>query len=89
MELRRIVMSTKRRGYGRRAIKEILKLAFYELGAQRVWLDTYPNNKVGIHLYKTLGFMEEGHLRRNDFHNGKYHDQVIFGMFKEEYDEIY
>ena len=35
-----------------------------------------------------LGFTEEGRSRRAAFFNGKYHDDVLFGMIREEFDGI-
>lgn len=84
-ELRRIAVKVKGHGFGRQAIQELLRFAFLDLKAQRVWLDVYPHNNVGIKLYKELGFIQEAHLRRSDYQRGEYYDQLVFGMLKEEY----
>lgn len=88
-ELRRIVIERKGQGYGRKAILSLLHFAFLELGVQRFWLDVYPHNHVGVSLYKSLGFIQEAHLRRSDYQRGEFFDQLIFSMLKEEYEKIY
>lgn len=88
-ELRRIVIEKKGQGVGRKVVLSLLRFAFLELGAQRLWLDVYPHNHVGISLYRSLGFIQEAHLRRSDFQGGEYFDQLIFSMLKEEYEKLY
>jgi RimJ/RimL family protein N-acetyltransferase len=37
-------------------------------------------------MHKKLGFQEEGRRRRQVFFNGEFHDDVLFGMTREEFD---
>jgi UDP-4-amino-4,6-dideoxy-N-acetyl-beta-L-altrosamine N-acetyltransferase len=74
------------RGVGREATNLLLRFAFYDLGLQRVWLKVMENNKTAINLYKKCGFVEEGTFRRSVFKNGKYYDQIVFSILKEEFD---
>lgn len=60
LELKRIVVTTKGRGLGRAAIREIKRLAFGEWGAQRLWLDVRDFNDAAKHLYEAEGFLFEG-----------------------------
>jgi RimJ/RimL family protein N-acetyltransferase len=39
-------------------------------------------------MHEKLGFIHEGLIRRNCFFNGKYHDDVLFGMTREEFDAL-
>ncbi|HZK09909.1 MAG TPA: GNAT family N-acetyltransferase [Clostridia bacterium] len=87
-EIRRIVVNNKGLGLGKKSMKALLDFGFNELGAQRIWLDVYPENEIGISLYKSLGFTQEAHLRRSDYQRGKYYDQLVFGLLKEEYQEL-
>ena len=43
-------------------------------------------NEASIRLHKKLGFLEEGRRRRQVFFNGEYHDEILFGMTREEFD---
>lgn len=85
MEIRRLVMKEKGQGYGRQAMKDLLRMAFVDKQAQRVWLDVYPYNTTGIALYESLGFQKEAHLRRSDYQRGQFLDQLIYGLLREEY----
>lgn len=84
-ELRRIVISEKNQGYGREAMEALFKYAFEDLHINRFWLDAYPDNAVGIHLYESLGRHRDGVLRQNYKSERGYLDQIIFSMLKDEY----
>ena len=84
-ELRRIVIADKGLGYGEESIKAIIKYAFEEFRANRFWLDTYPDNHVGISLYEKIGLKKEGILRHNYKSSRGYEDQIIYSMLKYEY----
>lgn len=63
VELRRIVVAEKGRGYGRAAVRQIKRLVFEELGAPRPWLDVKENNSRARHIYTSEGFTIEGTSR--------------------------
>ena len=84
-ELRRIAITDKGKGYGREAIKALMDYAFTELGMNKFWLDVYPDNKVGIALYESLGLKKEGVLRQNYKSERGYLDQVVYSMLRSEY----
>ncbi len=84
-ELRRIAISQKGQGYGREAIEGLMRYSFDTLNSNRFWLDVYPHNKVGIHLYRDLGLKLEGRLRESYKTSEGYMDQLIFSILKEEY----
>src|SRR5579863_3927711 len=44
IELKRIVVAVPERGLGRLMLKELMRIAFCELGAHRVFLDVYEDN---------------------------------------------
>lgn len=50
-ELRRIAISEKGKGYGKEAMRALIKTAFEEMNINRFWLDVYPDNATGIKLY--------------------------------------
>src|SRR5689334_519849 len=52
IELMRIVVTDKGRGYGREAIRLIKKLAFEDTGAHRLWLDVKSHNQRARHVYE-------------------------------------
>jgi diamine N-acetyltransferase len=63
IELKRIVVAVPERGLGRRMLKELMRIAFSELGAYSLFLDVYEDNARARHLYESLGFQYEGLMR--------------------------
>lgn len=84
-ELRRIAITEKGMGFGKESIQAIMHYAFTELGANRLWLDVYSDNLIGIRLYESLGMHRDGVLRQNDKSDRGYLDQIIYSMLKSEY----
>ncbi|UCD62856.1 MAG: GNAT family N-acetyltransferase [Candidatus Zixiibacteriota bacterium] len=60
LELKRIVVSDKRFGFGRDAVRLVQFYAFEKLACHRLWLDVMKNNKRAYKLYKSEGFRNEG-----------------------------
>jgi len=75
-------------GYAKEAIKIILKYYFRELRYQKVTIYIYSFNERSMKLHESLGFKNEGRIRRAIFTNGNYYDEVLYGMTCEEFDEI-
>lgn len=84
-ELRRIVISHKRIGYGKEVMSALLKYAFEDRNINRFWLDVYPDNDIGIRLYEEFGMHRDGVLRQNYKSERGYLDQIIYSMLKSEY----
>lgn len=84
-ELRRLAIRDKGLGFGKEAMKAIIKYAFEEFGANRFWLDVYSDNIVGIRLYESLGMHRDGVLRQNYKSSRGYLDQVVYSMLRSEY----
>lgn len=76
------------KGLGKQAMEAIMKFSFDTLELQRLYLDFYTGNPAE-HLYKSLGFVEEGVLRRNCRKNGILYDVHLMSMLKPEYEKRY
>jgi RimJ/RimL family protein N-acetyltransferase len=63
IEIKRIAVAVPERGLGRRMLTELMRIAFCELGAHRLFLDVYEHNARARHLYESLGFQYEGLMR--------------------------
>ena len=63
IEFRRIVVTEKGQGIGRKVLRLVKELAFGELNAHRLWLDVKAFNERARHLYETEGFIVEGTIR--------------------------
>lgn len=77
----------QRQGYAREAIEMVLRHYFRELRYQKVTVKVYGYNEPSRLLHESLGFVKEGQIRRAAYHNGRYYDDLIFGMTKEEFEE--
>ncbi len=60
VELRRVVVGVAGKGYGRRALRAVKRMAFEDLGAHRLWLDVKDFNRRAQSLYESEGFRVEG-----------------------------
>lgn len=85
LNLRRLVITKKNRGYGTIVLYLIQKLAFEEFNAHRLWLDVFTDNKTAYTLYKKVGFREEGLLHESYLRNEKYASQYIMAILASEY----
>lgn len=74
--------------YAKDAIKIILRYGFYELRMQKCNSGCRADNKASAALHKSLGFIEEGRIRREIFTNNRYYDLLKFGLLKEEFELI-
>jgi RimJ/RimL family protein N-acetyltransferase len=75
-------------GYAKDAVWVLLRYGFWERRFQKCNSACAHTNLASIKLHKSLGFLEEGRRRRQLFFNGEYHDDVLFGMTREEFDAL-
>ncbi len=76
-----------RKGYGADAARILFRYAFRERRYQKCNSGCVEDNVSVIALHKKLGFKEEGRKRRNIFFNGRYYDDLLFGLTREEFEE--
>ncbi|MCL2792172.1 MAG: GNAT family N-acetyltransferase [Spirochaetaceae bacterium] len=75
-------------GLAETAMLKGLDYAFNILNMHKVFLYVDAENHKALHIYKKLGFVQEGVLRRQFFVEGKYHDSIVMGIFREELQPI-
>lgn len=85
IELRRIVVGHKGKGYGKETLIQIKRIAFEELHAHRLWLDVRLKNMRAQHVYESQGFKMEGLLRECIFCNGEHESLIVMSILKNEY----
>lgn len=78
-----------RKGYASEAIVLLLRYMFFERRFQKAEAWVYSYNEASLAMHRRLGFVEEGRRRRSHYANGRYHDEILFGMTTEEYAERY
>ena len=76
----------RRQGYAEEAVKILLKYGFWERRYQKCNSACVDTNEGSIRLHKKLGFSDEGRRRRQLFFSGEYHDEILFGLTREEFD---
>lgn len=77
------------KGYATEARMLMLKFAFEERNLRRISAVVLEDNIASLRVNEKCGFKKEGLLRKSVFKNGKYHNQYILGLLKEEFDEAY
>lgn len=93
------IVSSKDRmgqGIGSAAIAQMLDVAFADdgqdlgdgrvgLGLHKVWLMIFSHNDRSHRTYKRLGFIEEGVLREEYFHDDGWHDMIRMSLLAREW----
>jgi len=74
-------------GYGQDAVRTMLRFAFGEMNLRRVWLTVLADHELGIACYRKCGFVEEARLRQDVYRHGRFHDFVLMGILREEFEE--
>ena len=72
-------------GYGTDAMKVLVKFIFDQMNIHKVILHVFSFNKRAIRSYEKVGFRIEGTLREQIYRDGKYYDEVIMGILKEDW----
>ena len=72
-------------GYGTDAKMALLDYAFNTLDLRKLSSQVYAFNTRSIAYSLHCGYVEEGRLIRQRFIEGQYHDEVILGLFKEQW----
>lgn len=72
-------------GFGREAVRLVLRHAFGGLGLHRVDLRVIAYNERAIRCYRACGFVEEGRERESALVDGRRHDDVVMGILAREF----
>jgi len=74
------------KGYGTDTVRALLRFAFEQMNLNRVELGTFDFNERAQACYRKCGFVEEGRRREDRFIDGRYHDLVIMGILRREWE---
>lgn len=75
------------KGYGTAAMRILLGYAFFELRLNKYNGSVIKWNVGSATMLKKVGAVEEGIRRQNIYTDGKYVDEILFGLTKEEFIE--
>jgi RimJ/RimL family protein N-acetyltransferase len=81
----RVVVSEPGKGLGCMVLEAVLSKAFDELAAHRLWLDVFEHNARARHVYRSVGFVEEGVLRECVKQQERYASLVVMSILENEY----
>ena len=73
------------RGLGVDAVRVVCRYGFALRGLHRLQLETLADNHAMIAVAEKLGFTREGATRGSSWVNGRFMDDVIFGLLAEEF----
>jgi RimJ/RimL family protein N-acetyltransferase len=72
-------------GYGTDAIQAMLRWTFETLNMHRVYLTVYAYNERAFRCYQKCGFRHEGTMRQARFTGGRYYDELMMGILRDEF----
>lgn len=75
-------------GYGSEATRLMLEYGFEQLKLHRIELLVLDFNERAQHIYRKMGFVEEGVQREARLVDGKWHDAVLMGMLEKEWKKL-
>lgn len=74
------------RGYGEDAVRTICRYGFDDLDLHRVSLTVAAYNPRAQRAYEKVGFILEGRLRDDRYIAGQYHDTLVMGMLRSDFE---
>ncbi|MDG4863351.1 GNAT family protein [Streptomyces sp. T-3] len=72
------------RGHATDAMRTMCRYGFEKMRLHKITLTVVAENVTAQHIYKKVGFVEEGRLRRCFRRDGQWHDMFTMGLFEEE-----
>lgn len=76
------------RGLGADAIRTIARFGFEEMNLHRIVLQVFSYNPRGMACYRKCGFLEEVRMRQDMWYDGAYHDTIVMGLLRSEFDAM-
>ncbi|MDP9343106.1 MAG: GNAT family N-acetyltransferase [Actinomycetota bacterium] len=73
------------RGYGQDAIRTIVEYAFRHMNMRKVGLGVLADDARAVGAYRKVGFVEEGRLRQQNWHDGAYRDTLRMAILRDEW----
>ncbi len=84
----RIYRAHRGHGYGFQAKVIVLRYTFHELRFQKYNIRCMESNEPMIRHAARLGCQAEGRIRRQIYTDGRFYDELIFGLTREEFDAL-
>ncbi|MBO5386836.1 MAG: GNAT family N-acetyltransferase [Lachnospiraceae bacterium] len=75
----------RHKGLGKKALQLLITLAFESMNLESLSLSVMADNTDAIMCYKSVGFKQQGVMRKRAYYDGKYHDSIYMDIIREEY----
>ena len=72
-------------GYAEESCRLLLDQGFKELCLNKIWTEIYEFDEKKRELYERFGFQQDGLLRENYWHDGKWWNSIIISLLSREY----
>jgi RimJ/RimL family protein N-acetyltransferase len=72
-------------GVGTAATRAMVRHGLFDLNLHRIYVSILSDNVGSIRMCEKAGFREEGTIREGAYKNGRYHDLVLMGVLKSEW----
>ncbi len=73
------------KGYGQDAVRTLVESAFTHLDMNRIGLQVLADDARAVGAYARAGFVEEGRLRRHALVEGRYRDELVMAVLREDW----
>lgn len=83
--LKRLVITQKGLGLGKAALLQVIRKAFLDFEAHRLWLDVVEDNVRARSLYRSVGFVEEGRIRECFKRSDGFASMWLMGLLRSEF----
>ncbi len=80
-----ILPEYQNQGFGQDALFSFLHHLFNDFNYHRIAAEVYDYNRASISLLKSAGFRVEGRMRDGVFRPDGYHDKILYGLLKKEW----
>lgn len=74
--------------HSRAVLRMVLEYAFMELSLHRVSVHLPAYRTCELEMYEEAGFLRESQRRQAVFHNGEYHDELVYSLLRPEWKKL-
>jgi len=75
----------RNRGVGTAAARAMVRHGLFDVNLHRIYVSILRDNVSSIRMCQKAGFREEGTIREGAYKNGRYHDLILMGVLKSEW----
>jgi len=74
------------KGFGQDAVRALVDYAFTHLNMNRVALQVLADDARAVGAYRKVGFVEEGRLRQQAWVRGRFEDELLMAVVREDWE---